>query len=286
MSPSSSLAREDADLLSRELLDLFAQLLGVVASLDTKWTKALLHRTQFSNTRFLAELLTSFQLLGTSLGASFLLRTCELTDKLCRNWNAAPDALQPPPRAIPQTDRDDRSWSSLCVLLRLQERRELTHWLADGFDATLDNHAIEGIPQHVDLATICSLEYLRFSCGISLCYAIVNVRTPPLVPEVRSLTPRYSQRMDRLMVRRRRSGRESLADSFRSRSSSPSLSSENRTSFTGSRRRRTGVRVLRLRWRRDGAGTILGEAAWIRNVSCSCIVTSHGLSISVSAMHV
>lgn len=38
---------------------------------------------------------------------------------------------------------------------------------------------IQGIPLHVDLDTICSIEYLRFSCGISQCYAIINVSTHP-----------------------------------------------------------------------------------------------------------
>lgn len=58
-----------------------------------------------------------------------------------------------------------------------------------GYDIVLGaDHEIEGIPKHVDMATICSLEYMRFSCGISQCYAIVNVRSACLVSSARSLT--------------------------------------------------------------------------------------------------
>lgn len=55
---------------------------------------------------------------------------------------------------------------------------------AYGFDVTLgmeQDAELQGIPVHVTLETICSLDYLKFSCGVSLIYAIVN-------------------RMDRLMV--------------------------------------------------------------------------------------
>lgn len=30
------------------------------------------------------------------------------------------------------------------------------------------------MPQHVDLATLCSLDYLRYSCGVSQVYGITN----------------------------------------------------------------------------------------------------------------
>ncbi len=33
---------------------------------------------------------------------------------------------------------------------------------------------VAGVPQHVDLQTLCSLDYLRYSCGVSQVYAIVN----------------------------------------------------------------------------------------------------------------
>lgn len=53
--------------LQMEILDLLGQLLGVLAVLDHKWTKALLHRSQFSNPDFLGDMLTTFQLISTSL---------------------------------------------------------------------------------------------------------------------------------------------------------------------------------------------------------------------------
>jgi hypothetical protein len=40
---------------------------------------------------------------------------------------------------------------------------------------------VEGVPQHVDLQTLCSLEYLRYSCGVSQVYGITN-RLFPFLP--------------------------------------------------------------------------------------------------------
>ena len=50
-----------------DILDLLGQLLGVIASLDEKWTKALLHRSQLNNPRFLGVLLNSFQIIESAL---------------------------------------------------------------------------------------------------------------------------------------------------------------------------------------------------------------------------
>jgi hypothetical protein len=50
-----------------ELLDLIGQFLGIVSSLDGKWNRALMSRSQFNNPRFLGELLSSFQLIAQSL---------------------------------------------------------------------------------------------------------------------------------------------------------------------------------------------------------------------------
>jgi len=52
---------------SREILDLYGELCAVVASLDDKWTTALLHRSQLSNPYFLQDLFTTFQLLSSAL---------------------------------------------------------------------------------------------------------------------------------------------------------------------------------------------------------------------------
>lgn len=54
--------------LNLELLDLTGQLLGALAALDAKWTRALLHRSQFSDPSFLGDLLTSLQLVSAALG--------------------------------------------------------------------------------------------------------------------------------------------------------------------------------------------------------------------------
>jgi len=48
------------------------------------------------------------------------------------------------------------------------------------YDLTLGDEDIEGLPQHVNLEVICSLEYMRFSTGVSSVYAIVNVSAPSL----------------------------------------------------------------------------------------------------------
>lgn len=132
-----------------EILDLIGQFLGVVSSLDTKWTKALLHRTQLDNPRFLGELLTSFQLISASL----------------THGKPLPMIYNP----------------LLERFLRPTETVLAQHQY--GFEVTLNTEKpeLDGIPTHVTLETICSLEYLKFSTGVSLIYAIVN-------------------RMDRLMV--------------------------------------------------------------------------------------
>ena len=58
----------------------------------------------------------------------------------------------------------------------LKPREVITSGHMYGYDLMIDGDVtIEGLPQHVDLETICSEEYLRFSCGISQVYAIVNV---------------------------------------------------------------------------------------------------------------
>lgn len=44
------------------------------------------------------------------------------------------------------------------------------------YDLTLGDDDIEGLPHHVTLDVICSLDYMRFSTGVSSVYAIVNVR--------------------------------------------------------------------------------------------------------------
>ncbi|GAA5893885.1 hypothetical protein JCM5296_004627 [Sporobolomyces johnsonii] len=126
--------------LQMELLDLFTQLTGVICALDAKWTKALLHRSQLSNPHFLQDLLTTFHLLSAAL-----------------------DHGTPLPMVYnPLLER----------FLKPPEVQNAGHGY--GYDVTVGDIDIEGLPQHVTLDVICSLEYLRFSCGISQCYAIIN----------------------------------------------------------------------------------------------------------------
>jgi hypothetical protein len=59
-----------------------------------------------------------------------------------------------------------------------------------GYDVALDNEeGVEGLPAHVDLKTICSLDYLRFSSGVSQAYAIVNRLDRLMVRSLLSLLP-------------------------------------------------------------------------------------------------
>ncbi|GAA5957141.1 hypothetical protein JCM21900_003109 [Sporobolomyces salmonicolor] len=126
--------------LQMELLDLLTQLTSVICALDAKWTKALLHRSQLSNPHFLQDLLTTFHLLSAALD----------------HGTPLPMIYNP-------------------LLERFLKPPEVQHaGHGYGYDVTIGDIDIEGLPQHVTLDVICSLEYLRFSCGISQCYAIIN----------------------------------------------------------------------------------------------------------------
>ncbi|GAA5833075.1 hypothetical protein JCM11251_006506 [Rhodosporidiobolus azoricus] len=127
--------------LQMEILDMLGQFAGVISRLDAKWTKALLHRTQLSNPRFLQELLSTIQLVSLALD----------------HGQALPFIYNP----------------LLERFIRPAEVVAAGH--SYGYDITVgDDFELEGLPQHVDLKTICSLEYLRFSAGVSQAYAIIN----------------------------------------------------------------------------------------------------------------
>ncbi|GAA5958870.1 hypothetical protein JCM10213_009045 [Rhodosporidiobolus nylandii] len=126
--------------LQMEMLDMLGQLAGVISRLDAKWTKALLHRTQLSNPRFLQEMLTTISMISSSLD------------------NATPL----PYVYTPLLER----------FLKSPEAIAAGHTY--GYDISIGGEDIEGLPQHVNLETICSLDYLRFSAGVSHAYAIIN----------------------------------------------------------------------------------------------------------------
>lgn len=121
--------------LQMEILDLLGQFCAVVGSLDKQWTEALLRRTQFANPQFLAQFLNAIHLLSNALEHGRPLPY--LYDTLLERFLRSPETV-----------KAGHSY---------------------GFD--LD---VEGVPNHVDLATLCSLDYLRYSCGVSQAYAIVN----------------------------------------------------------------------------------------------------------------
>lgn len=123
-----------------ELLDLLGQFLGVVASLDGKWTTALLHRSQLANPVFLGDLLTTFQLIATALESGTPLPM--IYNPLLERFLRSPEA-------------------------------ELAH-RPYAYDVTLGEE-IDGLPKIVTLDTVKTIEYLRFAAGVSQCYAIVNV---------------------------------------------------------------------------------------------------------------
>ncbi|GAA5954631.1 hypothetical protein JCM3765_003834 [Sporobolomyces pararoseus] len=126
--------------LQMEILDLYGELCAVVASLDDKWTAALLHRSQLTNPYFLQDLFTTFQLLSAALfhGSPLPMVYNPLLERF----------LNPP-----EVHEAGRPYA---------------------YDLTLGDDDIEGLPHHVTLDVICSLEYMRFSTGVSSVYAIVN----------------------------------------------------------------------------------------------------------------
>jgi hypothetical protein len=160
----------------REILDTLGQFTAVISKLDAKWTKALLHRTQLSNPRFLQDLLATFQLISNALGPScyppYRLSLSSLLQLTFPSLSPSADNATPLPFIYnPLLER----------FLKSPEAIAAGHGY--GYDVALDNEeGVEGLPAHVDLKTICSLDYLRFSSGVSQAYAIVN-------------------RLDRLMVR-------------------------------------------------------------------------------------
>ncbi|GAA6020046.1 hypothetical protein JCM10207_006768 [Rhodosporidiobolus poonsookiae] len=128
--------------LQMELLDQLGQLASVISKLDRPWTKALLHRTQLSNPRFLQDVFGTLQLISAALdhGAPLPFIYNPLLERFLR-----------PPEVLAAGH-------------------------TYGFDVQLGDadEEYDGLPQHVDLKTICSLDYLRFSSGVSQAYAIVN----------------------------------------------------------------------------------------------------------------
>ncbi|GAA6024554.1 hypothetical protein JCM11491_000604 [Sporobolomyces phaffii] len=129
--------------LQMEILDLYGELCAVFAALDDKWTAALLHRSQLSNPYFLQDLFTTYQLLSSALyhGSALPMVYNPLLERF----------LHPP-----EVHEAGRPYA---------------------YDVTLgDDHLddVAGLPQHVTLDVLCSLEYMKFSTGVSSVYAIVN----------------------------------------------------------------------------------------------------------------
>jgi len=117
----------------REMLDQLGQFCAVLSKLDAKWTKALLHRTQFANPRFLQDVLTTLYLISGALGAlgppplsrRGSSRSRPRSRSCCarRSRHAAPMDLQPAPRALPQVARGLGVGPRVRVRLRDPARR-------------------------------------------------------------------------------------------------------------------------------------------------------------------
>ncbi|GAA5852458.1 hypothetical protein JCM9279_003454 [Rhodotorula babjevae] len=127
--------------LQMEMLDQLGQFCAVTAKLDAKWTKALLHRTQFANPRFLQDVLTTLYLISSALEHGTPLPW--IYNPLLERFLKSPEVLASGHQY--------------------------------GYEVQLgDDDVAEGLPKHVNLETICSLDYLRFSAGVSQAYAVVN----------------------------------------------------------------------------------------------------------------
>ena len=113
---------------------------AVHSSLEVNWRTALLKRIQVLNERFLSDLLSTFKLLSHSLTQGTPLPSVfhPLLDRFLR------------PAAV------------------LQKGRPF------GFEISLDDEEIPGVPKHIDVAVLSSLPYMRFAVGVSFAYAIVN----------------------------------------------------------------------------------------------------------------
>ncbi|GAA6054812.1 hypothetical protein NBRC10513_007431 [Rhodotorula toruloides] len=128
--------------LQMEMLDMLGQFCMVLSKLDTNWTKALLHRTQFANPRFLQDVLQTLQLISNALDHG---------QPLPFIYNPLLERFLKPPEV-------------------LASGRQLGY----GYELQLGDEEFEGLPQHVDFKTISSLDYLRFSSGVSQAYALIN----------------------------------------------------------------------------------------------------------------
>ncbi|GEM08584.1 brefeldin A sensitivity protein-related, DUF2421 containing protein [Rhodotorula toruloides] len=128
--------------LQMEMLDMLGQFCMVLSKLDTNWTRALLHRTQFANPRFLQDVLQTLQLISNALDHG---------QPLPFIYNPLLERFLKPPEV-------------------LASGRQLGY----GYELQLGDEEFEGLPQHVDFKTISSLDYLRFSSGVSQAYALIN----------------------------------------------------------------------------------------------------------------
>lgn len=148
---------------------MLGQFCMVLSKLDRNWTKALLHRTQFANPRFLQDVLQTLQLISNALGASRAYPAdC---DRTAYSDCDPADHGQPLPFIYnPLLER----------FLKPPEVLASGRQLGYGYELQLGDEEFEGLPQHVDFKTISSLDYLRFSSGVSQAYALINVRPSTL----------------------------------------------------------------------------------------------------------
>ncbi|KAM0786302.1 hypothetical protein ACM66B_001780 [Microbotryomycetes sp. NB124-2] len=140
--------------LETEILELFGLFTAVVASLDSKWTKALLQRTQLANSDFVGSVCFALSTIGLCLehGHPVPMVYSPLLEKFLK---------------APETLEMHRPYG-FDVVLGPDDHHHDHEEGGDGDDS------LRGLPTHVDFATLSSLEYLKFSTGVSIAYALYN----------------------------------------------------------------------------------------------------------------
>ncbi|KAK4050247.1 hypothetical protein OIV83_003568 [Microbotryomycetes sp. JL201] len=141
--------------LETEILELLGLFTAVLASLDAKWTKALLQRTQLANSDFVGSVCFAFQTIGLCLEHGVPVPM--IYNPLLERFLRAPETLE--------LHRPYGYDVVLCPTEGLQDHDP---------DHAHGDQDLSGLPTHVDLATLSSLEYLRFSTGVSIAYALWN----------------------------------------------------------------------------------------------------------------
>ena len=140
--------------LQVELVDLIAQFGTALGGLDLAWTKAALHRTRLDEPEFLA-----------AISACVALASNSLRTKTPMPYYHSPLATQCE-RCHPGSSVDHADQSSCAPGPVLQGQYR--------FRITSDEYRDPRLPDNITYDVLCSSEYLRFSCCVSLAFGIVT----------------------------------------------------------------------------------------------------------------